>query len=106
MPLLSFIVQFGFLEIPVTKQMKKQSIKNEILSVLSKKGLLLSEANVEGAGSDVSEAVHLKEIEMRCLDLREKELSNEMEERKMEETKRQVRLKELELQQSSLLQWF
>ena len=60
---------------------------------------------MEGAGSDVSEAVHLKEIEMRCLDLRE-ELSNEMEERKMEETKRQVRLKELELQQSSLLQWF
>ena len=54
---------------------------------------------MEGAGSDVSEAVRLKEleIEMRHLDLREKELSNEME----EETKRQVRLKELELQQSS-----
>ena len=93
----------SFLEIPVSKQMKKQSIKAEISSVLSKKGLLPSEVTVEGAGSDVSEAVRLKEleIEMRRLDLREKELSNEMEVRKMEEeTKRQVRLKELELQQS------
>lgn len=94
----------SFLEIPLSKQMKKQSIKYEISSILSKKGLLLSEANVQGAGSDMSEAVCLKEleIEMRRLDLREKELSNEMEVRKMEEeTKRQVRLKELELQQSS-----
>ena len=47
----------SFFEIPVIKQMKKQSIKNEISSVSSKKGLLLSEANVEGAGSDESEAV-------------------------------------------------
>lgn len=94
----------SFLEIPVTKQMKKQSLKAEISSVLSKKGLLRSEETVKGTDSDVGQAVRLKEleIEMRRLDLKEKELSNEMEVRKMEEeTKRQVRLKELELQQST-----
>lgn len=48
---------------------------------------------MKGADSDVGEVVPLKEldIEMRCLDLSEKELSNDIEVRKMEEeTKRQV----------------
>lgn len=62
----------SFLEIPVSKKMKKQSIKAELSSVLFKKGLLLSEATVKGAGSDMGEVVRLKEleIEMCHLDLK------------------------------------
>ncbi|KAM7406893.1 hypothetical protein PAMA_002878 [Pampus argenteus] len=97
-----------FLEVPLSKQMKKQVMKAELLSVLTKKGLL-SDVTLKTAvaGSDGSEAVRLKEleIEMRRLDLKEKEFFGELEVRKMEEeTKRQIRLKELELQQNPLFQ--
>ncbi|KAE8278034.1 hypothetical protein D5F01_LYC23910 [Larimichthys crocea] len=92
------------LEIPLSKQMKKQIMKAELLSVLTKKGLL-NDVPLKGvvAGSDGGEAVRLKELEIEIhrLDLKEKELFGELEIRKMEEeTKRQIRLKELELQQT------
>ena len=94
----------SFLKVTVTKQMKKQAIKTELLSVLYKEGLL-SEAVMKGveSRSDVDEAARLRGLELQIelcrLDLREKELLGELEVRKLEEeTKRQVHLKELELQ--------
>lgn len=56
----------SFLEIPVTKQMKKQSLKAEISSVLSKKGLLRSEETVKGTDSDVGQAVRSRSWRLRC----------------------------------------
>lgn len=46
--------------------MKKQSIKAELSSVLFKKGLLLSEATVKGAGSDMGEVAVSRSWRLRC----------------------------------------
>jgi len=94
------------INIPISKQVAKHVIKEQVCAALEKEGLLLTARSnvqtmslttrVDGAG--ISEQLRLRELvlEMRRIELREKEM--EMELRKFEEeTKRVVRIKELEV---------
>lgn len=103
------IVVADHFDVTVSKQSRKQVIKSELWSALSERCILPCDPGTPKAGSPVgkhnsAEILRLKEleIEMRHLDIKEKELHNELEIRKMEEeTKRQICLKELELNQPS-----
>lgn len=90
------------LEISVSKQDRKQVIKDQLLSVLVERGVLSAD---EGARVIKSEAggadqVKLKELEVELwrLDLREKEMQCILEVKRLEEeTKRVLHSKELGL---------
>ncbi len=93
----------------VSKLLRKPVIKSELWSALSEKGVLSAEPGTPETSTpskeqNLTEMLRIKELELevRRLDLKEKELNNDLELRKMEEeTKRQIKMKELEIRQSS-----
>ena len=90
-------------KVGISKQLRKHEFKTELWSALTALDVLPPEP-VSPSKDKSFEMLRLRELdlEMRRLDLKEKELVYDLEMRKMEEeTKRQIKMKELEIQQSS-----